>query len=198
MIYSFHLVRGSVRETSELFSFAHNHSNTRDSPPKNISTNSSARKFQKNPRGSCVNIKNTYAGHLFSSVRAFFFLKKKPLLRARSVPPTHDLPVKLPHVSKVFLQQLANPHVMQVGWVWDEAGTVDVCIHGQFLRGIQVMGESGWGGRRLAALPPGMQISCHLALLGYCSTLMQWDCTLLMFPPAYTSSKAVKIGKPKR
>ena len=117
-----------------------------------------------------------------------FYNKKKPLVRAHPVLPTHDLPVKLPHVSKVFLQQLANPHVMQVGWVWDEAGTVDACIHGQFLRGIQVKGESGWGGWRLAALTPGMQISCHLALLGYCSTLVQWDCPLSMFPPAYTSS----------
>jgi len=30
-------------------------------------------------------------------------------------PPTHDLPLKLPHVSQVFLQQLANPHVIQAG-----------------------------------------------------------------------------------
>jgi len=69
-----------------------------------------------------------------------------PLLRTHSVPPTHDLPLKLPHVSQVFLQQLANPHFIQAGWVWDEGETVDVCIHGQSFNGVQVKGESGWGG----------------------------------------------------
>jgi len=34
-----------------------------------------------------------------------------PLLRNHSVPPTHDLPLKVSHVSQVFLQQLAKPHV---------------------------------------------------------------------------------------
>ena len=52
-----------------------------------------------------------------------------PLPRTHSVPPTHDLLLKLLHVSQVFLQQLANPHVIQAGWVWDEGETVDVCIH---------------------------------------------------------------------
>jgi hypothetical protein len=56
-----------------------------------------------------------------------------PLLKPRSVPPTHDLPLKLPHVSQVFLQQLANIHVMQAGWVWDGGETVNVCIHAQSL-----------------------------------------------------------------
>jgi len=37
-----------------------------------------------------------------------------PLLRTHSVPPTHDLPLKLPHVSKVFLQQLANPQLYKL------------------------------------------------------------------------------------
>ena len=69
-----------------------------------------------------------------------------PLIRTHSVPPTHDLPLKLPHVSHVFLQQLANPHVIQAGQVSDEGETVDVRIHGQSLMGIQVKGESGWGG----------------------------------------------------
>ena len=69
-----------------------------------------------------------------------------PLLRTYSVPPTHDLPLKLPLVSQVFLQQLANPHVIQAGWVWDEGETVDFCTHGQSLKGVQVKGESGWGG----------------------------------------------------
>jgi len=69
-----------------------------------------------------------------------------PLLRIHSVPPTHDLPLKLPHVSQVFFQQLANPHVIQAGWVWDEGETVDVCIRGHSLKEVQVKGESGWGG----------------------------------------------------
>ena len=34
-----------------------------------------------------------------------------PLLRTHSVPPTHDLPLKVSHVSQVFLQQLAKPPV---------------------------------------------------------------------------------------
>jgi len=54
-----------------------------------------------------------------------------PLLITHSTPPTHDLPLKLPRVSQVFLQQLANPHVIQAGWVWDEGEPVDVWIHGQ-------------------------------------------------------------------
>ena len=71
-----------------------------------------------------------------------------PLLKTRSVPHlTHDLPLKLPHLSQVFLQQLANLHVMQAGWVWDGGETVNVCIHGQSLKGVQVKGESGWVGR---------------------------------------------------
>jgi len=65
-----------------------------------------------------------------------------PLLRSHSVLPTHDCPLKLPHVSQVFLQQLSNPHVIQAGWVWDEGQAVDVCIHGQSLKGVQVKGES--------------------------------------------------------
>jgi len=68
-----------------------------------------------------------------------------PLLRIHSVPPTHDLPLKVPHVSQVFLQQLANPHVIQAGWVLDKGETVDVWIHGQSLKTVQVKGESGWG-----------------------------------------------------
>ena len=68
-----------------------------------------------------------------------------PLLRTHSAPSTHDLLLKLLHVSQVFLQQLANPHVIQAGWVWDKGETVDVCIHGQSLKGVQVKGESGWG-----------------------------------------------------
>jgi len=67
-----------------------------------------------------------------------------PLLRTHSVHPTHDLPLKLPHVSQVFLQQLANPHVIQAGWVWDEGETVDVWIHLQSWKGAQVKEESGW------------------------------------------------------
>ena len=59
-----------------------------------------------------------------------------PLLRTHSVPPTHDLLSTLLHVSQVFLQRLANPHVIQAGWVWDEGGTVNVCIHGQSLKGV--------------------------------------------------------------
>ena len=54
--------------------------------------------------------------------------------------------LKLPHASQVFLQQLANPHVIQAGWGWDEGETVDVCIHGQSLKGVQVKRESSWGG----------------------------------------------------
>ena len=68
-----------------------------------------------------------------------------PLLRTHSVPPTHDLPLKLSHVSQVCLQQLAKPHVTQDGWVCDEGESVDVCIHGQSLKAVQVKGESGWG-----------------------------------------------------
>ena len=49
-----------------------------------------------------------------------------PLLRTHSVLPTHDLHLKLPHVSQVFLQQLANLHVIQAGWVWDGGGTVSL------------------------------------------------------------------------
>ena len=63
-----------------------------------------------------------------------------------SVPPTHDLPLKVSHVSQLFLQQLANLHAMQAGWVWDGGETVNVCIHGQSLKGVQVKGESSWGG----------------------------------------------------
>jgi len=44
----------------------------------------------------------------------------EPLLRIHSATPTHDFPLELPHVSQVFLEQLANPHVIQVGWAWDE------------------------------------------------------------------------------
>ena len=37
---------------------------------------------------------------------------------------------------------------MQAGWVWDEGGTVNlnVCIHGQSLKGVQVKEEVqlGW------------------------------------------------------
>jgi len=67
-----------------------------------------------------------------------------PLLRTQSA---HNLPLKLPHVPQVFLQQqLANPHVIQAGWVWDEGETADVCIHGQSFKGVQVKGESSWGG----------------------------------------------------
>jgi len=56
---------------------------------------------------------------------------------------THCLPLKLSPVPQVFLQQLANPHFIQAGWVWDEGGTVNVCIHGQSLKGVQVKGEYG-------------------------------------------------------
>ena len=66
-----------------------------------------------------------------------------PLLSTHSVTPTHDLPLKLPHVSQVFLQQLANPHFIQAGWVHKEGGTVNVCIHGQSLKEVPVKGESG-------------------------------------------------------
>jgi len=59
-----------------------------------------------------------------------------PLLRTHSVSPNHDVPLKLSHVSQVFLQQFTNPHVIQLGWVWDEGETVDVCIHGQSLKGV--------------------------------------------------------------
>jgi len=64
-----------------------------------------------------------------------------PLLRTHSVLPTHDLHLKLPHVSQVFLQQLANSHDKQPGWVWDEGGTVNVCTNG-----VQIKGEVrlGW------------------------------------------------------
>jgi len=66
-----------------------------------------------------------------------------PLLNPRSAPPAHDdLHLKLSHMSKVFLQQLANLHVMQAGWVWDGGETVHICIHGQFSKGVQVKGES--------------------------------------------------------
>jgi len=58
----------------------------------------------------------------------------------------YHLPLKLSHVSQVLFQQLANPHVIQAGWVWDERETVDVWIHGQSLKGVQVKGESGCGG----------------------------------------------------
>jgi len=47
---------------------------------------------------------------------------------------------------KSNLQQLANPHVIQAGWVWEEGETVDVWIHGQSLKRVQVKGESGWDG----------------------------------------------------
>ena len=49
-----------------------------------------------------------------------------PLLRTHIAPPTHDHPLKMPHVSQVFLQQLANLHVLQAasGWVWGGGGTV--------------------------------------------------------------------------
>ena len=47
-------------------------------------------------------------------------------------------------MSQVFLQQLANPHVIQAGWVWDEGETVDVWIHLQSWKGAQVKEESGW------------------------------------------------------
>jgi len=33
--------------------------------------------------------------------------------------------MKLPHVSQLFLQQLANLHVMQAGWVWDGGDSVN-------------------------------------------------------------------------
>jgi len=69
-----------------------------------------------------------------------------PLLSTHSVTPTHDLPLQLPHVSQVFLQQPANPHFIQAGWVYEEGGTVNVCIHGQSLKGEHVNGEFGWGG----------------------------------------------------
>ena len=69
-----------------------------------------------------------------------------PLLKARSAPPTHDLPLKLPHVSQVILQQLANLLDMQAGWVCDGGETVNVCIHEQSLKGVQVQGEWSWGG----------------------------------------------------
>ena len=49
-----------------------------------------------------------------------------PPLRTHSVPPTYHLPLKLPYVSQVFLQQLANLHVIQAGWVWDGGGTVSL------------------------------------------------------------------------
>ena len=61
-----------------------------------------------------------------------------PQLRTHSVHPTHDLL----HVSEVFIQQFANPHVIHVGWVWGEGGIVNVCIHGQSVKGVQVQGES--------------------------------------------------------
>ena len=67
------------------------------------------------------------------------------LLRSHSFP-IHDLPLKLFHVSQVFLQQLTNPHVIQAGWVRDEGGIVIVCTQGQSLMGVQVKGKSGWGG----------------------------------------------------
>jgi len=76
--------------------------------------------------------------------RLFSLTQVVPLLRTDSVLP--HLPLKLPHVSQVFFQQLANPHVIQAGWVWDEGETVDVCIHGQSLKGVQVKRESTWGG----------------------------------------------------
>ena len=85
-------------------------------------------------------------GFALNSARLFSHTQVVPLLRTHSVAPTHDLPLKLPHVSQVFLQQLANPHVIPAGWVWDEGENVDICIHGQSLNGIQVKGESGWGG----------------------------------------------------
>jgi len=37
---------------------------------------------------------------------------------------------------------VTNPHVIQAGCVWDEGETVNVWIHGQSLKGIQVKGES--------------------------------------------------------
>ena len=71
---------------------------------------------------------------LTSGARLLSHTQVVPLLRTHCVPPTHDLPLKVPHVSQVFLQQVANPHVIQAGWVWDEGETVEVCIHGQSLR----------------------------------------------------------------
>jgi len=74
----------------------------------------------------------TSSGATVTIIRSF-----GPLLKTRSAPTTHDLPLKLPHLSQVFLQQLPNLHVMQAGWVWDGGENVNVCIHGQSLKGVQ-------------------------------------------------------------
>ena len=77
-----------------------------------------------------------------STARIKCHTKVVPLVRTHSVPPTHDLPLKLTHLSQVFLQQLAKPHGIQAGWTWDEGGTVNVCIHRQSLKAVQVKQDS--------------------------------------------------------
>ena len=42
-----------------------------------------------------------------------FFVQFDPLLKTHSAPPTHILSLKLIHMSEVFFEQLANPHLMR-------------------------------------------------------------------------------------
>ena len=77
--------------------------------------------------------------HIKKIVRLLSHTHVVPLLRTHSVPPTHDLPLKLPHVSKVFLQQLCmkqnwNKWVLRAsGWFLSFVFTlfifkVEVCV----------------------------------------------------------------------
>ena len=53
-------------------------------------------------------------------VRSYSDFIKPKITEKSTVTTDFGLKKKLPHVSHVFLQQLANPHVIQAGWVWDE------------------------------------------------------------------------------